>query len=63
MPLADLVPILPSQFSAPLLTLQSAITQVEFYDDHLEIEGLTSNSRKFKGEFTAFGSMLEWKQD
>lgn len=63
MPLADLMPVLPAQFSAPSLTPQSAITQVEFDDDHLEIEGRTGNGREFKGEFTASGRMLEWKQD
>lgn len=62
-PLADLMPILPAQFSAPALTPQSAITQVEFDDDHLEIEGRTSSGREFKGEFTTSGRMLEWKQD
>lgn len=63
MPLSDLTPLLPADFSAPHLTSESRITKVEFEDDHLEIEGRTSEDREFKAEFTRSGHLLEWKQD
>ncbi|MDS9469886.1 hypothetical protein RGQ15_20225 [Paracoccus sp. MBLB3053] len=63
MPLADLMPLMPTQFSAPSLTPQSPITKLEFDDDHLEIEGRTGDGQEFKAEFSASGRLLEWKQD